>query len=297
MKKIWICGSQGMLGSHFTSLMAERSIPFVESDRDTLDITDLNQVSDYVRIQKISHVINCAAYTQVDLAETEQKQAYMVNAMGAHHLAVAARRHGARLIHFSTDYVFDGSERIPYKEDHPCRPLNAYGMSKFAGELKILEEHRHTCILRTSWLFGGPHPNFVLKMLSLMQEREQIKVVSDQVGRPTYCADLAAATLELLALDAEGIFHFANAYETSWYLFAKEIKRQAEELGFPLKCSSIDPIPTSQYPTPAVRPVYSTLNTRKIEALLKQTPRSWQEALKAYLKALKKTPHLEPAAV
>jgi dTDP-4-dehydrorhamnose reductase len=284
MKKIWICGASGMLGSHFKRLLTQRTIPFVANDRQQVDITDLEAVSNFVRVQKITHVINCAAYTQVDRAETEEKQAYLVNAMGPHNLGMAGRRHGARVMHFSTDYVFDGKNRAPYTEEDICTPIGAYGLSKLAGEIKLLDECPQACIVRTSWLFGFPGKNFVETMLRLMNEREQLRVVVDQVGRPTYCQDLAEVALDLL--DEEGIFHFANAFETSWYQFAKEIHCQAQELNFPLKLKSIEPIPTHEYPTPAKRPSYSTLNTTKIEQHLGRSPRSWQEALHDYLRLL-----------
>lgn len=281
MRKIWLCGSLGMLGSHFKRLLALRKISFIANDHKDLDITDLDKVSDFVRTQKITHIINCAAYTQVDKAEQEQREAYLVNAVGPHCLGIAARRHGARVLHFSTDYVFDGKGRAPYSEEHSCSPLGAYGMSKLAGEIKLLDEHQHSCIIRTSWLFGLPGKNFVETMLRLMEERDQLRIVHDQVGRPTYCQDLAEAALELL--DEEGIFHFANSLETSWYQFAKEIHRRAEELQFPLKVKVIEPIPTHEYPTPARRPSYSTLSTKKLEEKFGRAPRPWQEALYDYL--------------
>jgi dTDP-4-dehydrorhamnose reductase len=293
MKKIWICGASGMLGSHFRRLLAERQVPFVATDRQTMDITDLDPVSDFVRVQKISHIVNCAAYTHVDQAEAEQKQAYLINALGPHHLGIAGRRHGARVIHFSTDYVFDGKERTPYSEEHYCTPSNAYGMSKLAGEIKLLDEHCDSCVIRSSWLFGVPGKNFVETMIRLMNEKEQLCIVYDQIGRPTYCQDLAEIALDLL--DAEGIFHFANAFETSWFQFAKEIHRQAKEFGFPLKIKTLEPILSHEYPTVAKRPAYSTLSTRKIESYLGRMPRPWQEALTDYLVSLKsyqKTPQL-----
>lgn len=293
MKKIWICGASGMLGSHFKRLLSQQHIPFIAHDRRTIDITNLDSVSDFVRVQKITHIINCAAYTKVDQAEAEQKQAYLVNAVGPHYLGIAGRRHGARVLHFSTDYVFDGKGRHPYSEDHYCTPISAYGMSKLAGEIKLLDEHKHACVIRTSWLFGIPGKNFVETMLQLMSEKEQLRIVYDQVGRPTYCQDLAEIALELL--DEEGVFHFANAFETSWFQFAKEIHRQAKELGFPLKVKNLEPITSAEYPTVAKRPSYSTLSTKKIEEYFGRPPRPWQEALYDYLVSLKshqKTPQL-----
>lgn len=280
MKKIWICGASGMLGSHFKRLLTDRKIPFVANDSKEVDITHLDNVSDFVRVQKISHIVNCAAYTQVDRAETEQKQAYLVNAVGPHYLGIAGRRHGARVLHFSTDYVFDGKGRAPYNEEHFCSPTSAYGMSKLAGEIKLLDEHAHTCVIRTSWLFGISGKNFVETMLRLMSEKEQLRIVYDQIGKPTYCQDLAEAGLQLL--DEEGIFHFANSFETSWFQFAEEIHRQAQKLHFPLKVKTLEPIPSDEYPTLAKRPAYSSLSTKKIEGLLGKSPRPWQEALHDY---------------
>ena len=287
MKKIWITGSAGMLASHFQRILQQKNVLFVANDRNTIDITQLDAVSDFVRHEKITHSINCAAYTQVDHAETEQKQAYLVNAVGPHNLGIAARKHGARVLHFSTDYVFDGNARKPYSENHLCSPIGSYGLSKLAGEMKLLEEHHHSCIIRTSWLFGSPGKNFVSTMLRLMREREEISVVYDQTGRPAYCEDLAQAALEIL--DEEGIFHFANSFETSWFQFAKEIHRQAKELDFPLLTKSIVPITTRDFPTPAKRPPYSTLNTQKVEATLGKKIRPWQEALNDYLLLFKST--------
>lgn len=285
MKRIWVCGASGMLGSHFTRLLRKKNIPHVANDYQQVDITQLDAVSSFVRAQKVTHIINCAAYTAVDKAETEMKQAYLINATGPHNLAIAARKHGARLIHFSTDYVFDGNGNRPYTEEDMCGPISAYGMSKWAGEVKLLDEHQKSCVIRTSWLYGLPGKNFVETMLRLMSEREQLKIVSDQVGRPTYCQDLVDTVMDLL--DEEGIFHFANSSETSWFGFAKEILKQGRELEFPLKIKQIDAIPSSEYPTPAKRPNYSTLSTKKIETLLGKRPREWSLALRDYLEKYK----------
>jgi dTDP-4-dehydrorhamnose reductase len=204
--KIWICGVDGMMGSHMKRLLAHLEIPHVGTNRKKLDILQFDSVSDFVRVQKISHIINCAAYTHVDKAETEQKEAYLANAMGPHHLGIAARRHGARVIHFSTDYVFGKSlysytpvkKHSPYIEEDSCAPLGAYGMSKLAGEIKLLDEHQHVCVIRTSWLFGFPGKNFVNTMTQLLCAKKEVQVVNDQIGRPTYCQDLAEITVKLL---------------------------------------------------------------------------------------------------
>lgn len=283
MKKIWICGAFGMLGNHFQRLLNEKRIPFVSSGRN-VDITNLDAVMNFVRSENISHILNCAAYTQVDLAEKEQAQAYLVNAMGPYHLGVAAKHKGAKVIHFSTDYVFDGNGKAPYDEKDLPAPVNAYGMSKLAGEMKLLEIDPRSCVIRTSWLFGTPGKNFVKTMLRLMEEKQELSVVADQVGRPTYCGDLAEAALQLL--DEEGVFHFANASETTWFHFAQEIYSQAKELGLPLKMQHLRAISSHEYPTPAKRPFYSTLSTHKIEKVLRKAPRAWQEALHDYLKQI-----------
>lgn len=281
MRKIWICGASGMLGSHVERLCKERQELYIANDFKEIDITQVDVVSDFVREEKITHIINCAAYTQVDKAEEELEKAYRINALGPHHLGIAGRRHRARVVHFSTDYVFDGNSRKPYDEASFCAPIGAYGLSKFAGEMKLMEEHIDACIIRTSWLFGHPGKNFVQTMLQLMEQKNQLSVVADQFGRPTYCEDLAEVALELL--DEEGIFHFANSGETSWHLFAKEIYDQALIKGFPLKECKIDPVSTSHYPTVAKRPAYSVLNTKKIEDFLQHKPRHWKEALTDYL--------------
>jgi dTDP-4-dehydrorhamnose reductase len=198
-----------------------------------------------------------------------------------------------RIIHFSTDYVFNGAAKTPYCEEDPCDPINAYGTAKRAGEVKLINEYSKACVIRTSWLFGYPGENFVGKMLKLMQEREQLRVVADQMGRPTYCQDLAQAVIDLL--DEEGIFHFANAGETNWHNFAEEIHRQARELNYPLKTEVIVPITTDEYPTPAKRPLYSTLSTEKFERCLGRAPRSWKAALKDYLMYEHNKPLLQKA--
>ncbi len=285
MRKIWICGASGMLGSHFRYLLYEQKIPFIANDKKTVDITDLDGVSDFVRVNKISHIINCAAYTQVDQAEVEQKQAYLVNAIGPYHLGIAGRRYGARVLHFSTDYVFNGRQRTPYSERDPCSPVSAYGVSKLAGEMKLMDEYSQSCIVRTSWLFGFSGKNFVSTMLRLMSEKDHLQVVDDQIGRPTYCADLAEIALELL--EEKGIFHFANSFETSWFQFAREIYRQAKEKNFPLRIKNLEAVASQAYPTVAKRPTYSTLDTKKIESYLSRSPRPWQEALYDYFLHLK----------
>ncbi len=280
--KIWIPGGSGMLAAYFHRLLTQKQIPFISTNSKDLDITQEEVVSDFVKKQGITHIINCAAYTQVDKAESESDQAYRVNASGPENLGKAARKHGVKgVIHFSTDYVFDGTSCLPYREDRACDPIGVYGKSKREGEQRLLAAYPLACIIRTSWLYGMPGKNFVETMLRLMAEREVLRVVNDQVGCPTYCQDLAEAALRLL--DKPGIYHFANSNETTWYEFTREIYRQAQEMGYPFKVQKIEPIKTQDYPTPAKRPAYSALCTNKISKVLGHAPRAWQEALKDYL--------------
>lgn len=283
MKKIWLCAASGMLGSHFKRLLEARNIPFIGTDQHEIDITRIEEVAQFVATHQFSHIINCAAYTQVDLAEEESQTAFLVNEQGIVNLALAAKPYQTKIVHFSTDYVFDGLGKQPYKEEDFCHPLSEYGKSKRQGELKLLEILPYSLILRTSWLFGWPGKNFVGTILRLMKEKETLKIVCDQMGRPTYCEDLAQATLALMK-DHSGIFHFANQGETSWFEFAYEIYKQALRLQFPSVLQSIIPISSEEYPTKAKRPAYSTLDTHKIESILKTPIRHWSQALNDYLR-------------
>lgn len=280
--KIWLPGGSGMLGSHFQRLLAKKHIPFVVTNSQDVDIGHEGAVEDFVKREKIDQIINCAAYTQVDKAESESEQAYRVNAMGPENIGKAARKHNIKaVIHFSTDYVFDGNNQSPYREDHLCDPIGVYGKSKWEGEQRLLDAYPEACIIRTSWLYGMPGKNFVETMLRLMAEREVLRVVHDQVGCPTYCEDLAEVSLKMLG--QAGLFHFSNCNQTSWHEFAQEIYRQAHSMGYPLKVQKIEPIRSEEYPTPAKRPAYSTLDTHKISKALGNSPRGWQEALRDYL--------------
>lgn len=288
--KIWICGHQGMLGQHCVAHMQKRQLPFVVSDRDTVDITQASQVLDFMQTHSISHILNCAAYTAVDLAETEPLAAYAINAMGPKHLSSAAKQCDAYLLHFSTDYVFDGKAASPYKETDFCHPLNVYGTTKRAGEIKLFDTHQKSCVVRTSWLFGGKKSDFVQKVLQLLQERKELSFVDDQVGCPTYSADLAEVAVALLLQEKTGFFHFANQGKTSWFTFAQEIYSQALQLGWRFRCDSLQPIPSTEYPSPATRPKYSCLDTSKIQQALQISPRPWKEALADYLKTCVHSP-------
>ena len=265
-----------------------------------LDIGDAGAVSEFAKSNRFSHVANCYAYTRVDDAENQIDLAHRVNAIGPGNLAETAAQIGASLVHFSTDYVFDGRASAPYIEDSPCAPDGAYGRTKLEGERLVLAQMPHDAssgrrlhLIRTSWLYGEGGANFVATMLRLMAARDVLRVIYDQVGRPTYTVDLAQGALCLAgiipaapAVDS-GIYHFANAGETSWHGFAQGILAQARELGFELLTHTIEAITTAEYPLPAPRPAYSVLCTSRYEAATHRKPRNWQDALAEYLRNIK----------
>ncbi len=276
--KILVIGAAGQLG-HDLLRTLEPDHEVAGVDIGEVDITNLDSVSGTVREHGPGLVINSAAYTNVDGCETEKELAWAVNATGAGNTATACREQGIPLIHISTDYVFDGSKGEPYLEDDPTSPLGEYGRGKLAGEEQVRETLADHLIVRTAWLFGSSGQNFVKTMLRLGREREELKVVDDQTGSPTYAGHLARA-LKALAetrLDKPGIYHMTNSGQCTWYEFAAEI--------FQLAGIEVDlrPTTTTEFASPAPRPAYSVLaNTRAPEIRLPH----WQEGLIECLKAL-----------
>ena len=296
--KIWLTGARGMLGQAFVQLLGSVGADWLGTDLE-LDIADADRVLAFVEEHRFGAIINCAAYTQVDDAEAQREAAHAANALGPENIGLAAAASGADVVHFSTDYVFDGMASQPYDEDASCNPVNAYGRSKREGEVRLLAtapgsgEGRRVHILRTSWLYGDSGDHFVTTMLRLMAERPRLDVVADQHGRPTYARDLAAAAARLLRLAGaaapssprapSGIYHFANGGHTSWHGFAGQILTEARNLGWPLCTETIEAVATDAFPRPARRPAFSVLDTSRLADHLGAEPRPWQDALRDYL--------------
>jgi len=258
-------------------------------DRDDLDITDADAVSATVRSYAPGVAINAAAYTAVDKAEAEPDMAYAVNRDGPANLAAACAKLDIPLVHYSTDYVFDGSKAGAYSEEDPVAPLGVYGASKLAGEQAVRSVCAKYLILRTSWVFSAVGHNFVRTMLRLGSEREQLRVVADQYGKPTAAAELARLTCEILtkAEGRWGIYHLAQSPVTSWHGFAEVIFAEARRQGVDLKVTEVQAITTAEYPTPAKRPANSALNCERLEATFSVSIRPWQESLAEVIRELR----------
>jgi dTDP-4-dehydrorhamnose reductase len=284
MKKILVTGANGQLGQSLQKLsQKEKAFQFLFTDSETLDITNKEEVLNFFWQNEPDVCINAAAYTAVDLAETDTEKAFLVNADGTENLALACAEYNAQFIHVSTDYVFDGTNNLEYTEEDFTNPLGVYGASKLAGEELALEANPCTIILRTSWVYSEFGKNFVKTMLSLFATKEELNVVADQYGQPTNATDLAEAILTIVKTEKKtpGIFNFSNEGKISWYDFAQKI---AELSGSKIK---INPIVTSQYPTPAKRPQNSTLDLSKIKSTYHINIKPWEESLAKTIQLLK----------
>jgi dTDP-4-dehydrorhamnose reductase len=278
--KLWVTGGQGMLGKTLQQLCGQKGFACIATSHSEADLTNPSVLLQIAKQIQPTHIINCAAYTDVDGAEKNEERAFAVNASGARNLALAALEVGAKLIQISTDYVFDGFAATPYREEDLSSPINVYGRSKWEGEKQVLDAYPKACIIRTSWLFGSQGKNFISSVHNWLQEKEKIQVVADQSGRPTFVKDLALAVLDLL--DAEGIIHFANAGPVSRYQLALDIREEMLKSGKPVRCSQIEPVASQQFPTPAKRPSYSVLATEKFTQITGKQPRPWKEAIGEY---------------
>ena len=293
---VWVLGGTGMVGQAVCAALKGRGHQ-VTATGSEVDICDVGAVRARALALGPSHIINCAAMTQVDLCETEADRAMAVNGQGPGHVAQAARAVNAHVLHISTDYVFDGTDEAPRLEHHPVGPTSLYGHSKLAGERAFLAALTGTAlphfVVRTSWVFGPGGANFVSTMLRLMGEREAVSVVADQHGRPTYSQDLARAILSLLGLEEgtaqacpSGVYHFANQGTTTWHGLCQEVLAAAEVLGHPLRCQRVEPVTTEAFPRPAKRPAYSILSTEKFERAAGWAPQPFARAVAHYLSSV-----------
>lgn len=283
-----VTGAAGMLGSDLTTLLATEGEEAVGLSRGDLDISDLGATTDRVREIAPDVIVNCAAYTRVDDAETHEDLALRINGAAVGSLAKAANQSDALLIQLSTDFVFDGNQRTPYGVDAATSPLSAYGRTKLAGELAAREARRYV-IIRTAWLFGTHGWNFVEAMKKQTSGgRQELRVVDDQRGRPTYTPHLASAIVELgrvASADEEqiGVFHYADDPECTWFDFATEIVEELKARGVAPAATRVLPVSSSEFPRPAVRPAYSVLSTSRYEEATGLAPASWKDGLREYL--------------
>ena len=290
-RNILVTGANGQLGSELKELVTishptadVENRNFLFTDKEELDITDKKAIENFCSKHAVTHIINCAAYTAVDKAETDRETADRINHIAVKDLARIAKDNDIALIHISTDYVFDGKNYKPYREEDATDPQSVYGATKLAGEEAMQEINpKNSIIIRTSWVYSSYGANFVKTMLRLGKERDSLGVIFDQVGTPTYAKDLAQTILTILPQignDKVEIYHFSNEGVLSWYDFAKEIMRMAK-----IDCR-IDPIETKDYPTPAKRPHYSLLNKTKIKKEFGIAIPYWKDSLDECLKAV-----------
>ncbi|KAA8999853.1 dTDP-4-dehydrorhamnose reductase [Affinibrenneria salicis] len=280
--KILLTGSNGQLGRCFQDRLPAEWLVWA-TDSDKLDITSREKVLAAVKKFQPNVIVNAAAYTAVDKAESEPELADLVNKVGPQNLALAAESVGARLVHVSTDYVFDGTATVPYVETDKTNPLGVYGKTKLEGEIAVSHILPDAIIIRTAWVFSEYGNNFVKTMLRLAKDRDELGIVSDQLGCPTYAGDIANAIVQLINKNADaGIYHYCGNIEVSWYEFALEIFKYAETKRLLDKIPRLNPILTEQYITPAKRPGYSVLSCEKIkkyEVILSD----WKLALNVFL--------------
>lgn len=284
MTKFLITGKNGQVGRALTRLLAQNSAQVLATDSTELDITRREDVFQTALNFRPDVIINAAAYTAVDKAESDRERAFAVNRDGAAYLAEAAEACRAALIHISTDYVFDGRKQQPYTEDDAVCPRSAYGESKLAGEQAVQRLCPRSVIVRTSWVFGEHGGNFVKTMLRLGAERDSLSIVGDQYGAPTYAGDLAAALLHIARRlpeqpDGYGLYHYSGSPYVSWFQFARIIFEAAAGQGLLSRVPALTEIGTADYPTPAERPADSRLDCRKIQTAFGIAPGNWQAAL------------------
>lgn len=291
MKKILITGGKGQLGRELQVVAKQYpNVSFTCIDIEELDITDSLAVNNFIKENPCDVLIHTAAYTAVDKAETDKENAHNVNVNALKNIALASRKYNFFLIHLSTDYVFDGKNHKPYTENDATQPLSVYGQTKLEGEHILLNTVNRCAIIRTSWLYSSFGHNFVKTMLRLSQERKELQVVYDQIGTPTYAADLAETILKIAFDNAKitkpTLYHYSNEGVCSWYDFAKEIMYYTQAQTY------IHPIETKDYPTPATRPYYSVLNKAKIKEDFHISIPHWKDSLHLCLNNIVNNKHL-----
>ncbi len=284
--RILIIGANGQLGSEFRALSSTKEDwTFLLTDVEELDATDYTKLDEYCEQNQPNFIINCAAYTAVDIAETDADMAKLINEKVPKYLGRVAKKYDVKVIHVSTDYVFDGTSCKPYEENDLVGPSSVYGRTKLNGEIALVKENSKSIIIRTSWLYSVYGKNFVKTMLKLGEEREELSVIVDQVGTPTHAGDLAKAILAIMEQANEnwksGIYHYANEGVCSWYDFAKQI----HEIGG-IECK-VQAISTLNYPTPAKRPAYSVMSKEKIKRVFNIEVPYWRDSLKECIKQLR----------
>ena len=276
MKSVLVTGANGQLGVALRNISDSfDGFEFYFTDVDTLDICDKMQVEACVKLHRINMIVNCAAYTAVDKAEDDPELCMLINRDAVRNIGEVAVSVGAKVIHISTDYVFDGNGTRPYREDDATNPVSAYGAAKLAGEQALLSVCPDSVIIRTAWLYSETGSNFVKTMLSLGTERDRLSVVADQRGTPTYAADLADAIKSVLMAErfAPGIYHYTNEGVCTWYDFAVKIFELSG-----IKCA-VNPLTTAEYPTRAKRPAYSVLDKSKIKSTYGIKIPEWESSL------------------
>ncbi len=288
MQNILVTGADGQLGNEIRNLASNyNNLNFIFTDVNNLDITNINDVEEFFTSQPIDYIINCAAYTAVDKAESNYNSANLINVTGVKNLVALSKKYSTKLIHISTDYVFDGTNHKPYVETDATNPDSVYGKTKLEAEKIILNSAINAIIIRTSWLYSSFGNNFVKTMIRLGSERNELNVIFDQIGTPTYAFDLGKAILDIVEQStqnnikfSQGIYHFSNHGVCSWYDFAIEIMKLAN-----INCK-INPIESKDYPTPAKRPFYSVLNKSKIQNTFNISIPYWKDSLRQCIKKI-----------
>lgn len=283
---VWLIGCKGMLGTEIARQLKNSNIDYIGTDID-VDITKLEVLEDFAnKNPKIDWIINCSAYTAVDKAEDDKDFANLLNNIGPKNISSVAKKINAKMIHISTDYVFDGTGNIPYTEDMDVKPIGVYGQTKADGEKSVIDSGCEYYIFRTAWLYGYDGKNFVYTMLKLMESKSEISVVSDQKGTPTFAGDLANCVIKIITSKNQipcGIYHCTDLGEITWYDFACEIYKQGKATGKLTNECKINPCSTDEFPTKAKRPAYSVLSKEKIQQALGITLPMWNESLNVFM--------------